>query len=197
MASNRERERDKSRDKSAESSKETSTPEPSSKFQIERKKRHIYKIEVERELKNVAFINWHQTRWPIPKLPKVSRNIWTLPRRPIDMLHFLYPQLKTQQAPKVKPLSSSEESEDSDDLLAPLKSQKPSNPFDVLFDSNFESGNMESAYEIKPSVFDVWLRSDSNAADTLWFHFRMRNQGDFCGKVRIRICNISSEKNSL
>lgn len=95
MASNRERERDKSRDKSAESSKETSTPEPSSKFQIERKKRHIYKIEVERELKNVAFINWHQTRWPIPKLPKVSRNIWTLPRRPIDMLHFLYPQLKT------------------------------------------------------------------------------------------------------
>ena len=50
---------------------------------------------------------------------------------------------------------------------------------------------------VKPGIYDIWLRNDSASKDTLWFHFRMKNHGAFKGRIKLRIANISSQKNLL
>jgi hypothetical protein len=42
-------------------------------------------------------------------------------------------------------------------------------------------------------VYDVWIRNDSNSSssDLMWFYFRMKNQNNFIGKIRINIVNMT------
>ena len=42
-------------------------------------------------------------------------------------------------------------------------------------------------------MYDVWIRNDSNSSssDLMWFYFRMKNQNNFIGKIRINIVNMT------
>lgn len=75
--------------------------------------------------------------------------------------------------------------------------EKKSSLKDVIFDCNFECGNMEAVYTVQKHVYEVWVRNDSNGSDLMWFNFRIKNQNNFTGKVKIRIVNIFREKNLL
>ena len=123
------------------------------------------------------------------------------------MINFLYPQ--PPAAPKdkdVKKGTAGEEKQKEDFFLntdlkefeadddMDLARKKP----DVTFDSIFEAGNLEAAFESSPHVYDIWLRTDSSARGLMWFNFRMRNHNNFTGKIRIRIINIGTgDKNVL
>ena len=67
----------------------------------------------------------------------------------------------------------------------------------VVFDADFESGNLESVRRRKRGEYDVFIRSDSNSSKALnWFYFRMKNSKDFVGRIKISIVNMTKE-NSL
>lgn len=67
----------------------------------------------------------------------------------------------------------------------------------MVFDADFESGNLESVRRRKKGEYDVFIRNDSNSSKALnWFYFRMRNSKDFVGRVKISIVNMTKE-NSL
>jgi hypothetical protein len=38
---------------------------------------------------------------------------------------------------------------------------------------------MEAAYRVNETLYEVWIRNDTNNTDLMWFYFRMRNQNDF------------------
>ena len=44
------------------------------------------------------------------------------------------------------------------------------------FDSNFESGNLDTAIMIKPDEYDLYMRVDANTRGHLqWFYFSVKN----------------------
>lgn len=52
---------------------------------------------------------------------------------------------------------------------------EPTNDYPVLeFDSNFECGNLNSAYLMSPTSYNLLIRSDSNAkqCNYYWFYFK-------------------------
>ena len=64
---------------------------------------------------------------------------------------------------------------------------------DIIFEANYEGANCEQVYWVKDSVYEVWLRCDSNTFDTTWFDFKMKTQ-KYVPKVKLRICNLSREQ---
>lgn len=62
---------------------------------------------------------------------------------------------------------------------------------ELLFDSAFESGNLDCVIQYKPLKYDCFLRIDSNTrGHTQWYYFRVKN-GSVMNKIRINLCNIS------
>ncbi|KAJ9439065.1 Cytosolic carboxypeptidase NnaD [Diplonema papillatum] len=51
----------------------------------------------------------------------------------------------------------------------------------LLFSSEFESGNLERAYQVQPTEYDLELASDANArGSTQWFNFSVTNAHPAC-----------------
>jgi Cytosolic carboxypeptidase N-terminal domain len=76
---------------------------------------------------------------------------------------------------------------------------EPSQPAldNVLFDADFECGNIDQVRKRRDCEFDIWIRNDTNGTNNLqWFMFRMKNTGDFMGTVKINIVNFT-KANSL
>ena len=67
----------------------------------------------------------------------------------------------------------------------------------MVFDADFEGGNIECVRRRKKGEYDVFIRNDSNSTRALnWFYFRMKNSKDFVTRVKINIVNMTKE-NSL
>jgi cytosolic carboxypeptidase protein 2/3 len=68
---------------------------------------------------------------------------------------------------------------------------KPST--ELHFDSNFESGNLDTVIRVSENEYDLFMRIDSNTRGHLqWFNFKVRN----CGRksVKFNIVNFSRPK---
>jgi len=81
--------------------------------------------------------------------------------------------------------------------------EKTSNKIDInklnhiLFDSEFESGNIDQVRQLSTVEYDIWMRNDTNGSTNLqWFFFRMRNPENFRELIRINIVNFT-KGNSL
>ena len=65
---------------------------------------------------------------------------------------------------------------------------------EFLFNSCFESGNLDCVIKIQPFEFDLFLRIDSNTrGHTQWFYFSVQN-GKKLGNVTFNICNLSKPR---
>jgi hypothetical protein len=64
----------------------------------------------------------------------------------------------------------------------------------LVFDSNFESGNLDAAIKVDDCEYDLFMRVDTNTkGHTNWYYFTVAN-GQFLGKVRFNICNFQKTK---
>lgn len=64
-----------------------------------------------------------------------------------------------------------------------------------MFDSSFESGNLDLAVRVRRSEYDCFMRSDTNTkGHTNWFYFRVSN-GRQVGAVQLNVCNIVKRRN--
>jgi hypothetical protein len=64
-----------------------------------------------------------------------------------------------------------------------------------MFDSAFESGNLDMAVRIKRNEYDLFLRSDTNTkGHTNWYFFKVNNQQQ-TGTILFNICNIVKKRN--
>ena len=62
---------------------------------------------------------------------------------------------------------------------------------EFIFNSAFESGNLDCAIKIKSNQFDLFLRVDSNTrGHTSWYYFSIKN-GKKKEKIVINICNLA------
>ena len=63
-----------------------------------------------------------------------------------------------------------------------------------LFNSLFESGNLDCAIKVGEAEFDLFLRVDSNTkGHTQWFYFSVKN-GSRKQKLKMNLCNLSKAK---
>lgn len=66
---------------------------------------------------------------------------------------------------------------------------------ELVFDSMFESANLDCVVKVGQKEYDLFLRVDSNTrGHTLWYYFCVRN-GPLRRKVTFNICNISKHHN--
>lgn len=64
-----------------------------------------------------------------------------------------------------------------------------------MFDSNFQSGNLDFVTRIKENEYDCFLRSDTNTkGHTNWYYFKVNNM-EHTGNVKFNICNIVKARN--
>lgn len=64
---------------------------------------------------------------------------------------------------------------------------------EFLFDSNFESGNLDAVVKVGPHEYDLFMRIDSNTRGHLqWFNFTVKNHKH--KRIKINICNFRKEK---
>ena len=61
-------------------------------FLAARLKRHIYRIEWARDQEQNKFIQYYNMRWPNQSFVRVGRSNFALPKKPTEMINFLYPQ---------------------------------------------------------------------------------------------------------
>lgn len=67
----------------------------------------------------------------------------------------------------------------------------------VMFDSEFECGNIDQVRQRSQVEYDCWIRNDTNGNSNLqWFYFKMRNPENFTDMIRINIVNFT-KGNSL
>lgn len=60
----------------------------------------------------------------------------------------------------------------------------------LLFDSDFECGNLDAAVYVTQNEYDLFMRVDTNTkGHTNWYYFTVQN-GNFVGTVRFNICNF-------
>lgn len=51
----------------------------------------------------------------------------------------------------------------------------PDIPSSIVFDSNFEGGNLDLVLKVNESVYDLFMRVDSNTkGHTSWYNFTIR-----------------------
>ena len=63
----------------------------------------------------------------------------------------------------------------------------------LVFDSSFESGNLDMAIQVDPREFDLYMRVDSNTrGHHQWFFFRVLNHGHL-GTVKFNIVNFTKK----
>lgn len=67
---------------------------------------------------------------------------------------------------------------------------------EFIFNSAFESGNLDCVIKVKSNEFDLFLRIDSNTrGHTAWYFFSIKN-GNRLETVTLNICNLTKH-NSL
>lgn len=63
-----------------------------------------------------------------------------------------------------------------------------------VFNSLFESGNLDCAIKIAECEFDLFLRVDANTKGHIqWFYFSVKN-GSRKQKLKMNLCNLSKAK---
>jgi hypothetical protein len=64
----------------------------------------------------------------------------------------------------------------------------------LVFDSCFESGNLDASIKVDEVEYDLFMRVDTNTkGHTNWYYFTVKN-GEFLGKVKFNICNFQKSK---
>jgi sporulation-control protein spo0M len=64
----------------------------------------------------------------------------------------------------------------------------------LLFDSDFESGNLDMVFQVDKDEFDMYMRVDSNTrGHHQWFFFKISNQ-QRVGTVKFNIVNFTKHK---
>lgn len=64
----------------------------------------------------------------------------------------------------------------------------------LIFNSSFESGNLDVAIQVDDTEYDLFMRVDTNTkGHTNWYYYTIKN-GTFLGKVRFNICNFQKTK---
>jgi hypothetical protein len=67
-------------------------------------------------------------------------------------------------------------------------------PANHVFDSAFESGNLDMAVQVKRNEYDCFIRSDTNTkGHTNWYYFKVKSTSE--GPIRINICNMTKTRN--
>ena len=67
----------------------------------------------------------------------------------------------------------------------------------VIFDSEFECGNIDQVRQRSMVEYDIWIRNDTNGSSNLqWFYFKMQNPESFTEMIRINVVNFT-KGNSL
>lgn len=65
----------------------------------------------------------------------------------------------------------------------------------ILFDSRFESGNLDYVIRSKTNEYDLFLRIDSNTSGhIMWYYFKVKNNSDKQKTIRLNICNLRRSK---
>lgn len=68
---------------------------------------------------------------------------------------------------------------------------------ELLFDSSFESGNLDCVVRLRALEYDVILRVDSNTSGhVLWYYFRVHNPEETSKTVRLNIVNLKKSKSA-
>ena len=81
-------------------------------------------------------------------------------------------------------------------IIRPFDGMNPDIFCDLIFDSKFESGNLDCIIQTSDTEFDLYMRVDTNTQGHLqWFNFRIKNKGK-SENIKINICNFTKE-NSL
>ena len=64
---------------------------------------------------------------------------------------------------------------------------------ELLFDSNFESGNLDMVYTPMQNVYDLYMRVDTNTqGNHQWFYFSVEHGREFYGKtVKFNVMNFT------
>jgi hypothetical protein len=63
---------------------------------------------------------------------------------------------------------------------------------ELIFDSNFESGNLDTVVKIGENEYDLFMRIDTNTRGHMqWFNFKVKN----CGKKKIKFNIVNFQKN--
>lgn len=63
----------------------------------------------------------------------------------------------------------------------------------LIFDSRFESGNLDMVIKISDHEYDLYMRVDSNTrGHHQWFYYSIQNQ-KFKGKVKFNIVNFTKK----
>ena len=64
----------------------------------------------------------------------------------------------------------------------------------LLFDGDFESGNLDLVVQVDKTEFDLYMRVDSNTrGHHQWFYFKVINQ-DKVGTIKFNIVNFTKSK---
>ena len=64
---------------------------------------------------------------------------------------------------------------------------------EVIFDSNFESGNLDAAIKVNENEYDLFMRVDTNTRGHIqWFNFSVKNNG--VKKIKLNIVNFRKFK---
>lgn len=65
---------------------------------------------------------------------------------------------------------------------------------EVIFNGNFEGGNLDAVVRVQKGEYDVFMRIDSNTrGHNQWYDFKVRNRGQL-QKIRINIVNFKRRK---
>lgn len=66
---------------------------------------------------------------------------------------------------------------------------------EYVFDSNFESGNLDFVIETKPDNYDCFVKSDTNTKGHCnWYYFTVTNKSKI-GPIRLNMCNLTKNAN--
>jgi len=69
----------------------------------------------------------------------------------------------------------------------------PTIPNSIIFDSQFESGNLDLVLKVSESEYNLFLRPDTNTCGHMqWFYFTVKNKQK--AKFRFNICNNKKVK---
>lgn len=61
---------------------------------------------------------------------------------------------------------------------------------ELIFESRFESGNLDCVVKVAPNEYDLFLRIDSNTRGNIyWFYFATKSH--LRRRVRFNICNLT------
>ena len=64
---------------------------------------------------------------------------------------------------------------------------------EVVFDSGFESGNLDTVIKVDDNEYDLFMRVDTNTRGHVqWFNFRVKNFGK--KKIKLNIVNFKKYK---